>query len=60
MFVCYVLLFFLHGLTDVFKILLNVVYDLHSSLRDPGSGAEHGAHTALVQELIVLQERQLI
>lgn len=45
---------FSHGLTDVFQVLLNVVYNLHSSLWDPGSWAEDGTHTALVQELIVL------
>lgn len=43
-----------HGLTDVFQALLNVVNNLHCSLWDPGSWAEDGAHTALVQELIVL------
>lgn len=44
-----------HGLTDVFQALLNVINNVHCSLWDPGSWAEDGTHTALVQELIVLQ-----
>lgn len=46
---------FSHCLPDVLQVLLYVVYDLHSSLRDPGSWAEHGTDAALVQELVVLR-----
>lgn len=47
--------YFSHCLTDVFQVLLYIVYDLHGSLRDPGSWAKHCTHAALVQELVVLR-----
>lgn len=50
--------YFSHCLTDVFQVLLYIVYDLHSSLRNPGSWAKHCTHAALVQELIVLQAQR--
>lgn len=54
-FLAFLLILRLHGLANILKVFLNVVYDLHSCLRDPGSRAEYSAHAALVQELIVLQ-----
>ncbi|TNN40527.1 Opsin-5 [Liparis tanakae] len=40
-----------HGLPEGFQALLDAVDHLHGGLRDPGAGAEDGAHAALEQEL---------
>lgn len=47
--------FYSHCLPNVFQVLLYIVYDLHSSLGDPGSWAKHCTDAALVQELVVLR-----
>lgn len=57
-FLSFLLFLKLHRLTNIFKVFLNVVYDLHSRLWNPGSGAKHGTHAALVQELVILQGRE--